>query len=154
MRRETLPDAAPRAAAGDTPAPAADAAALEAAFDELVEDLRHATLDERARERLAAVGCLCLIRVAEADHLEVWLHFDSEPIEVDDRPAGREPDIELIVPAARVATFWDRSLPMSVLRGEVGFTGPVRRLLQLFPVLRAQARARRGLNGSPRSEAA
>jgi hypothetical protein len=142
-----LPDAAP-AAAGDTSAPAGDMAALEAAFDELVADLRYATADERARERLAAVGCLCLIRVAEAPHLEVWLHFGSEPVEVDDRPSDDDPEIEVVLPAARVATIWDTSLPMAVLRGDVAFTGPVRRLLQLYPILRAQARARRGVGGT------
>lgn len=151
MRRETLPDAAP-AATGEMHAPAG--ADLERAFDELVADLRHATADERARERLAAVGCLCLIRVDEAPHLEAWLHFDSEPIEVEDRPADNDPDIELIVAAARVAGFWDASLPMAVLRGEVGFSGPVRRLLQVFPILRAQARGRRGVGGTTSETAA
>jgi hypothetical protein len=143
MRRETLPDEVP-AAAGDAIMPKGAMAELEAAFDELVADLRYAVADERSAERLAGVGCLCLLRVKEAPHLEAWMHLDSEPLEVDDRPADRDAEIELVIPAVRVATFWETSLPMGVLRGDVAFRGPVRRFLQMYPILRAQARARRG----------
>lgn len=130
----------------------AEGGGLDAAFDALVEDLRAATYDQFAADRLRSVGLLCVVRVAGHDHLEAWLHFDAKPPEVDGRAPGRHAEIELVIAPERVSRFWEEALSMTIVRGETAYEGPVRRLLQVYPILRAQAAARRAsLNGGTSS---
>ncbi|WP_205696481.1 hypothetical protein [Conexibacter sp. SYSU D00693] len=124
-------------------APAREGRGLDAAWDELVEDLRAATHDTRAAERLLGVGHVCTLHVRGHDHLEVALRFDAKPPEVEEGARGVDADIDVEIPPDLVTAFWEKSLATEILKGEVAFDGPVRRLLQVYPVLRAQALARR-----------
>ena len=119
------------------------AADLEGAWDELVEDLRHATFDTRAAEQLMRVDANCVLRVRGHDHLEVTLHFDSKPPEVDTRPPAGQPEIVVEIPPEHVARFWERSLPLAIMRDGATYSGPVRRLLSVYPILRVKAAERR-----------
>lgn len=119
------------------------AADLEGAWDELVEDLRHATFDKRAAEQLMRVDADCLLRVQGHDHLECTLHFDAKPPEVDTRPPA-DPTILVEIPPAHVPVFWERSLSLAIMRDGATYQGPVRKLLSVYPILRVKAAERRG----------
>lgn len=118
------------------------AADLEVLWDELVEDLRHATFDARTAEQLLRVGATCVLRVQGHEHLECTLRFESKPAEVE---AGGDPGAEIVVeiPAEHVARFWERPLPMAIMRDGATYEGPVRRLLSVYPILRVKAQERR-----------
>lgn len=135
-------------------APALSGEALARSFDGLVEDLRQATYDPRTAERLALVGTTCALRVAGHEQLEVWLRLDSSPVEVDDRPGDADPEVTITIPPRLVDRFWDEELAMVILQGEATFTGPVRQVLQVYPVLRAAGRARRAETTHATTEAA
>ena len=119
------------------------AADLEGAWDELVEDLRHATFDKRAAEQLMRVDADCLLRVQGHDHFECTLHFDEKPPEVDTRAPSATPAIVVEIPAEHVARFWDRSLALAIMRDGATYQGPVRRFLSVYPILRVKAAERR-----------
>jgi hypothetical protein len=125
---------------GERPADRAD---IEAAWDELVDDLRHATFDTRTAEQLLRVKATCVLRVAGHDHLQCTLRFDAKPPEVEDGPAPSEAEIEVTLPPDVVPRFWTTALSLAIMREGATFRGPVRRLLSVYPILRAQAEARR-----------
>lgn len=115
------------------------AADLETAWDALVDDLRHATFDAHASERLVRVGTTCVLRVQGHEHLECVLRFDERPPEVEEGPASGPAEIEVDLPPACVKTFWETGLALAIMRGGATYRGPVRRLLSIYPILRAQA---------------
>jgi hypothetical protein len=112
------------------------AAATEARFDRFVAELRAATQDEVAAHRLKDFDFVAVIRVREVDHLEAWCVFDGAP-EVREEAAGAAADIEVTIPAELLEDFWSRHLALEILEGRATFTGPVRRLLAMMPVIRA-----------------
>jgi hypothetical protein len=119
------------------------AADLESAWDELVEDLRHATFDKRAAEQLMRVDANCVLRVQGHDHLECSLQFDEKPPEVDTRAPHGSPEIVVEIPPEHVTRFWERSLSLAIMRDGATYEGPVRRLLSVYPILRVKAAERR-----------
>ncbi len=112
------------------------AAVAEEQFDQLLADLHTATSDDIARHRLQSFDFTAVIRVKEFDHLEAWLLFHGTP-EVRDSGAGADADIEVTIPAALLENFWSSHLGLEILEGRASYTGPVRRLLSMMPVIRA-----------------
>jgi hypothetical protein len=126
-------DGAQTAMAG---APMVSAAVIEDRFDQVLADFQTAMLDETAARRLGRIGFTAVIRVREADHLELWCLF-NDTAEVRDSGGGELADIEVVIPAALLEDFWSRHLALEMLEGRVTFTGKVRKLLQMMPVIRA-----------------
>lgn len=114
------------------------AAAIEEQFDQIYTDLQRVAGDPRVIERLRPLGITAVIRVREADHLEAWCMFAGDYPEI--RESGSSPDIEVVIPAALLENFWDRHLALEILEGRVTYTGKVRKLLQVMPVIRAAVR--------------
>ena len=80
------------------------------------------------------------IRRLRSDPADAWLRLEGEHPTVDDRPPAHGADVVLVLPPDLLGRFWQGSLPMEVLRGNVAYDGPVRRVLQVFPVMRAAAK--------------
>jgi hypothetical protein len=119
-----------------TGAPMVPASVIEDWFDRVLADFQTAMLDETAARRMERIGFTAVIRIREADHLEIWCLF-NDTAEVRDSGGGEHADIELVIPAALLEDFWTRHLALEVLEGRVTFTGKVRKLLQMMPVIRA-----------------
>ena len=119
------------------------AADVEGLWDELVEDFRHATFDQRAAEQLLRVGAVCVLRVQGHEHLECTLKFDSKPPEVETRMGAGDADIVIEIPAGHVGRFWERPLPVVIMRDGGTYQGPVRKFLSVYPILRVKAAERR-----------
>ncbi len=117
-------------------APAGPAPDVEAAFDRVLADFGLAITDEIAAHRLARVGFNAVIRVKEAPDLELWCLFHDPP-EVRDTSDGERADIEVQIPADLLPQFWTKHLALEILEGRVTYTGKVRKLLQMMPVIRA-----------------
>jgi hypothetical protein len=111
-------------------------AEIEEHFDQLLADLQTATQDEVAAHRLKDFDFTAVIRVKEADHLEAWCLFTGSP-EVRDSGSGATADIEVTIPASLLKDFWGRYLALEILEGRATYTGQVRRLLSMMPVIRA-----------------
>lgn len=114
---------------------------LERAWDVLVDDLRQATYDSHVAERLRRVDALVVLRVRGHEHLECGIRFDADPIEVEDGAPSGTPGIVVELPADVVHGFWDKKLPLAILRGDVTYTGPVRRFLSVLPIFRTHAKS-------------
>lgn len=69
------------------------------------------------------------------------IHLDGEPISV--APGGGQAEIGLCFSREDLRRFLtgDLQLPMAIARGDVAFSGPVRKFLRIAPVLRALARS-------------
>ncbi len=126
-------DGAPAAISDAPPAAAPD---VEAQFDQVLADFQLAIVDETAAARLGRIGFNAVIRVREARDLELWCLFHDPP-EVRDVADGERADIEVEIPAALLKDFWSSHLALEILEGRVHYTGKVRKLLQMMPVIRA-----------------
>lgn len=114
---------------------------LEGAWDALVDDLRQATYDQHVSERLRRVDTLVALRVRGHDHLECGIRFDVDTIEVVDGPADGTPGITVEMPPDMVFDFWNKKLPLAILRGDATYEGPVRRFLSVLPIFSSHAKA-------------
>lgn len=112
--------------------------AIETSFDRLVDDFQGAITDDVTAHRLKSYDFNAVIRVAEATDLELWCLFHGVS-EVGTSGRGASADVEVLVPAALLDGFWDRQLALDILEGHVTYTGRVRRLLTVMPVIRAAA---------------
>ncbi|MCW2959273.1 MAG: hypothetical protein JWP18_2076 [Solirubrobacterales bacterium] len=119
-----------------TGAPTGTTPDVEALFDRVLADFQSAIVDETAARRLGRIGFNAVIRVREARDLELWCLFHDPP-EVRDVADGERADIEVEIPAALLEDFWTRHLALEILEGRVTYTGKVRKLLQMMPVIRA-----------------
>jgi hypothetical protein len=124
------------AQAAMTGAPTGATPDVEALFDQVLADFQTAIVDETAARRLGRIGFNAVIRVREAHDLELWCLFHDPP-EVRDAADGERADIEVEIPAALLEDFWSRHLALEILEGRVTYTGKVRKLLQMMPVIRA-----------------
>lgn len=112
--------------------------AIETHFDRLVHEFRGAITDEVTSHRLKSYDFNAVIRVAEAPHLELWCMFHGVS-EIDTDSRGQKADVEVVIPAVLLESFWSRQLALDILEGRVSYTGRVRRLLTVMPVIRAAA---------------
>lgn len=146
MERQGRSSMAPAAMTDTVVAPTG--AALETAFNQLVDDFRFAIGDPVVAHRLASLNVDAVLRAEGAEHLEVRCVLNGTP-EVTRGGGHGKPDVEVTMPADVIHDFWERQLPMEILTGRVSYTGRVRRLLTIMPVIRAavqrddQAGARR-----------
>ncbi len=115
---------------------------IEMRFEHLVSELKAAIADPVVAQRLAMFDFNATIRVKEADHLEAWLLFHGVS-EIGDTGGGAVADVEVTIPAAMLETFWSEHLALEILEGRATYTGCVRRLLTLMPVMRAGVLRRR-----------
>jgi phospholipid/cholesterol/gamma-HCH transport system ATP-binding protein len=97
--------------------------------------LRAAAADELFCERVAHANTTASLSVAGSDH-GLTLRLDRTPIEVHDEVL---PDTEVQVfggerELAQILA-WELPLGLAIARGKVTFTGPVRKLLCVMPVL-------------------
>ncbi|MCW3017383.1 MAG: hypothetical protein JWO02_4475 [Solirubrobacterales bacterium] len=111
-------------------------AVIEDRFDQVFADFQTAVLDEIAAHRMGRIGFNAVMRIREADHLELWCLFNDTP-EVRDSANGERADIEVVLPASLLEDFWAKHLALEILEGRVTYTGKVRKLLQMMPVIRA-----------------
>lgn len=116
--------------------PAGASADVEERFDALLADFQTAMEDDAVNHRLGRIGFNAVIRVKEADHLELWCLFNGTA-EVRDSSGSEKADIEVTIPAEMLSTFWERHLALEILDGTVTYKGKVRKLMQMMPVIRA-----------------
>lgn len=103
----------------------------------VAEAFRVAAEDEALSRRLARTQTSCSLRVTDADRgLTVWL--DREPIEVLEEPQdGTESEIHGCESDWIPVLAGDVHLGMALARGRLTWTGPVRKVLSIVPVLRS-----------------
>lgn len=109
---------------------------IEERFERLLTDLEVAIMDPVVAHRLETFDFNAVIRVKEAEHLEAWCLFHGTS-EVDATGNGATADIEVTVPASLLGSFWTKHLAMEILEGRATYTGRVRQLLTMMPVIRA-----------------
>lgn len=109
---------------------------IEERFERLLNDLQVAIADPVVAHRLETFDFNAVIRVEGAEHLEAWCLFHGTS-EVEATGNGATADIEVTVPASLLEDFWTEHLAMEILEGRAGYTGRVRQLLTMMPVIRA-----------------
>jgi len=113
------------------------AAALEA----LRAIIESAETDPVLAERLTQRSTSVAVHLGP-DPLVVTVRFDRRPIVVND---GADEDAEVHLygePRHVLMTMsGERQLAMLIARGEVAYTGPVRKVLRLMPILRYETRS-------------
>lgn len=132
MNSSPTPPAAPRAEATPT---AEEAESVFAGFKTIMD---HAAADQFIGRRLAHADTTAHIHLVDSPQdLVMTLLLDRAPIEAIERPMG-EPEIHLYIRTRDVFRFWSGEfhLAMGIARGEVKYTGPVRKLLRVVPIAR------------------
>lgn len=126
--------AEPDSGAGDDQVSQDTAKQVHDAFKRIMES---AAGDERIGKRLALADICLQVHFTDAEDLSLTLLLDRDPIEVCDGAEG-DPDVELWASAADVLRFWvgDYHLAMGIVRGEIEYRGPVRKLLRVIPIVR------------------
>jgi hypothetical protein len=107
-----------------------------AALDRFSAAMRAAARDERLSQVLARAKTTVRIELADEPDLCVTLLLDRDPVEVVD---GHHPaEIEISIVSVDLARLYspDFHLAMAIARGRVGYTGLVRKFLQVTPVVR------------------
>lgn len=108
----------------------------EAALDRFCEAMQAAASDARLSSVLARANTTVRIELADDPELSATLLLDRDPIEVTDGTVPGEVEISVVsVDLARMYSP-DFHLSMAVLRGRVGYSGPVRKFLRVTPVVR------------------
>lgn len=93
--------------------------------------------DERLGRRLAAAGCVVHIHFTIGDEDKGFtLMMDREPIEVIGGFVG-DAEVEIFGSAADWLALirQDKRMSMAIARGEMTYTGPVRKFLRIVPML-------------------
>lgn len=96
--------------------------------------------EPRVAPRLALAGVVAQINFSDAPGVSLVLRLNGEPIEAT---AGDDPRAEVVLDArtADVVAFWrgEYHLAMGIARGEVSYSGPVRKLLRVVPIARSMS---------------
>jgi hypothetical protein len=127
-----------RAARGEVASTDGEAARsyTEGALDRFAAAMRVAARDERLSQVLARGKTTVRISLADDPDLCVALLLDRDPVEVVECEQPAEVEISIVsVDLARLYSP-DFHLPMAIARGRVGYAGPVRKFLQVTPVVR------------------
>ena len=95
-----------------------------------------AAADSDLSSVLTRAGTTIRIELADDPDLSVTLLLDRDPIEVTHAEVGA--DVELAIVSVDLARLYspDFHLAMAITRGRVGYAGPVRKFLQVTPVVR------------------
>jgi hypothetical protein len=113
------------------------------AFEQLVTEIERGVAEPRVAGRLALVGVTSVLKVRDTDLACTLVFQEPKPEVLDGEQASAEVVIELTPDG--VESFWDKPLAMQIFNGDVHATGPVRRVLAVFPVLRAVAKGGRDM---------
>jgi hypothetical protein len=99
------------------------------------EAITAASKDERLSGVLGRANTTVRIELADDPELAVTLLLDRDPIEVVD---SDEAEVHIRIISVDLARLYspDFHLAMSIVRGRVTFTGPVRKFLRVSPVVR------------------
>jgi hypothetical protein len=108
----------------------------ESALDRFAVAMEAAGRDERLSRVLRRAATTVRIELADDPELWVTLLLDRDPVEVvaDERAA----EVEISIVSVDLARLYspDFHVAMAITRGRVGYTGPVRKFLQVTPVVR------------------
>jgi hypothetical protein len=93
-------------------------------------------VNERATQRLARAGTSVTFRVDDSDEESVTLLLDRYPPELVG--AGEPAEVLIQLTKQQASLFLDGGLvlPTAIYEGRVGCRGPVRKYLQVDPILR------------------
>lgn len=105
--------------------------ASRAAIEELVGDAG-------VSNRLALVPAVIELAVSDPGAPPLTLMFDAAPVAALTGRGASVPDVRVTLSAGQLDAVWTGGLPLAVamLRGEVTYEGPVRKLLRVVPILR------------------
>jgi hypothetical protein len=108
----------------------------EAALARFVAAMEVAAEDKHLSSVLVRADTTVRVELADDPDLFVTLLLDREPIEVTDAQVPAE--VELSIVSADLSRLYspDFHLAMAIARGRVGYSGPVRKFLQVTPVVR------------------
>jgi hypothetical protein len=108
----------------------------EWALERFCEAMEAAADDERMSSVLARADTTVRIELADDPELGVTLLLDRDPIEITDASVPAE--VELSIVSVDLARLYspDFHLSMAIVRGRVGYVGPVRKFLRVTPVVR------------------
>jgi hypothetical protein len=108
----------------------------ERALHRFCAAMEAAARDERLSSVLARAKTTVRIELADDPDLSVTLMLDRDPIEVV--PSALPAEVEISIVSVDLARLYspDFHLAMAISRGRVGYTGPVRKFLQVTPVVR------------------
>jgi hypothetical protein len=119
---------------------AADGAAAARAFtqsalERFCEAIEAASRDERLSRVLGRAKTTVRIQLADDPELAVTLLLDRDPIEVVD---ATDSEVHIRICSVDLARLYspDFHLAMSIARGRVAYSGPVRKFLRVTPVVR------------------
>lgn len=110
----------------------------EEVFNAFLEIMEQAARDEHVGHRLAFADTVVHIHFSDSpSELVLTLFLDRAPVETRAGAHGT-PEITIEATTNDVFRFWtgDLHLAMGIARGEVQYTGPVRKLLRVIPIAR------------------
>jgi phospholipid/cholesterol/gamma-HCH transport system ATP-binding protein len=117
------------------------AEAAQSVFDAFIRVMKVASAHAVIAERLALANTTVHVHITDApqEH-RLTLLLDRTPIECVPRLVGNA-EIELFMTTRDIYRFWtgELHLAMGIARGEVGYSGPVRKLLRVVPIARRLA---------------
>lgn len=107
----------------------------ESALERFCDAIEAASRDERLSHVLGRADTTVRIELADDPGLAVTLLLDRQPIEVVD---AQDAEIHMKIISVDLARLYspDFHLAMSIVRGRVTYTGPVRKFLRISPVVR------------------
>lgn len=106
--------------------------ASRAAIEELLAS------DARVSKRLALVPTVIELAVSDPGAPPLTLMLDAAPVAVLTGRGAPVSEVRVTLSAGQLDAVWTGGLPLAVamLRGEVTYEGPVRKLLRVVPILR------------------
>ncbi|HEX4107401.1 MAG TPA: hypothetical protein VHX88_04665 [Solirubrobacteraceae bacterium] len=104
-----------------------------------------ALANEEIAERVGDSGLVVRVFITDLPDDAITLRLDRTPPSVHRGAHEATVDVRLELPSSAVeqVILEPGYLPMEILAGRVRFSGPVRKLLRVLPILRAGARAAR-----------
>jgi hypothetical protein len=107
----------------------------ESALERFCEAIEAASRDESLSHVLGRANTTVRIELADDPSLAITLLLDRQPIEVVD---AQDAEIQMKIISVDLARLYspDFHLAMSIARGRVTYTGPVRKFLRISPVVR------------------
>lgn len=106
------------------------------ALDRFCHAIETAADDPRLSSVLSRANTTVRIQLADDPELGVTLLLDRDPVELVDDAIDAEVSLNIVsVDLARLHSS-DFHLPMAIVRGRVGYEGPIRKFLRVTPVIR------------------
>ncbi len=111
----------------------------ERVLDEFMDTLATGVRDKGLNDRLALARTTITITLADEPDLSTTLILDRSPVEIVD--GERDGEARIWIASVDLERIWSRDfhLPMAIAKGRVRIAGPVRKFLQIVPILRTVA---------------